>query len=273
MPLAATAASALRPSGRVLLIDMDPTALKRELRVLGKRSGGVVSATFGRPVARRLTVDPTCLPMKDQLFDVISLEPSIAVDPVRTARELIRVSLPGGTIVTAGETAASAVKRALVTLGCRPLQRPRDAAVRLPGPRAGAMPVRTTGLPGLTAARVRACIAGLPVAHGYEVVVKPLRYRTRPHVQAFCEFDARLITIQVPVPFRPFVERVPYRAKRIRGKGLRFRWFERQLTFDDPETLIRYLYLHEYYHWYLREVLGRPSAAETACDRFALQRM
>ena len=29
--------------------------------------------------------------------------------------------------------------------------------------------------------------------------------------------------------------------------------------------------LQEWLHWYLREVLGRRSGAETACDRFALR--
>ena len=35
--------------------------------------------------------------------------------------------------------------------------------------------------------------------------------------------------------------------------------------------VIRFLYCHEYYHYYLHEVLGRKGAAETACDRFALK--
>ncbi len=144
---------------------------------------------------------------------------------------------------------------------------------RLPGPRRGATPVRVVGLEGWTPERVRALLADLPKARGYEVLVKPLRYRTRPHVQAFCEFEDKRITIQVPVPFRPFSEHVAYRAERLRGKGLRFRWYERRLRFERPDELIRYLYLHEYYHWYLRECLGRRSAAETACDRFALQRL
>jgi hypothetical protein len=145
--------------------------------------------------------------------------------------------------------------------------------VRLPGPRAEVMPVAVTGLPGWDAARVRELLADLPPARGYRLVVKPLRYRTRPHVQAFCEFDDKRIVVQVPQPFRTFTEDVPYRAKRARAKGFHFRWYRRRLRFERPDELIRYLYLHEYYHWYLREVLGKPSAAETACDRFALQRL
>ena len=35
--------------------------------------------------------------------------------------------------------------------------------------------------------------------------------------------------------------------------------------------MLRFLYCHEWMHWYLREQLGRKSAAETACDRFALR--
>jgi hypothetical protein len=67
---------------------------------------------------------------------------------------------------------------------------------------------------------------------------------------------------------------VPYRARRLRRRRrLYFRWFWRVVWFYRPDELIRYLYLHEYYHWYLREVRGKRSAAETACDRFALQQM
>jgi hypothetical protein len=35
--------------------------------------------------------------------------------------------------------------------------------------------------------------------------------------------------------------------------------------------VLRFLYLHEWMHWYLRERLGRKSQAETTCDRFALR--
>jgi len=35
--------------------------------------------------------------------------------------------------------------------------------------------------------------------------------------------------------------------------------------------VLRFLYCHEWMHWYLREELGRKSAAETTCDRFALR--
>ena len=43
------------------------------------------------------------------------------------------------------------------------------------------------------------------------------------------------------------------------------------MTFRTPREVLRFLYLHEWMHWYLKEVLGTRSAAETACDRFALR--
>ena len=145
---------------------------------------------------------------------------------------------------------------------------------RLPGPRIGAMPIKVRDLPGWTPERVERLLAGLPQATGYEVLVKPLRWRTRPHVQAFCEFERRRIIIQVPMPFYTFYEDVPFRAKRLgHGRRMRFKWYSRRLWFERPHELIRYLYLHEYYHWYLREIRGRRSGAETACDRFALQQL
>jgi hypothetical protein len=124
--------------------------------------------------------------------------------------------------------------------------------------------------PALTADRARAFLKGLPDADGYEIIVRPLRYRTRPHLAAYTEFDAKTITIQVPEPFLPFGEIVQYGAKRIAGKGMRFVWLSEGLTFRTQREVVRFLYCHEWYHWYLKEVLGQKSAAETACDRFAL---
>ena len=100
--------------------------------------------------------------------------------------------------------------------------------------------------------------------------MKPLRYRSRPHLAAFTEFEDRHITIQIPEPFLPFGEIVQYGAKRIAAKGLRFIWLTEGLTFRTRREVVRYLWCHEWYHWYLKEVLGRKSQAETACDRFAL---
>ncbi|MEX2394823.1 MAG: class I SAM-dependent methyltransferase [Actinomycetota bacterium] len=147
---------------------------------------------------------------------------------------------------------------------------------RAPGPRTGAMPIKVKDLPGWSPGRVHRLLAGLPQATGYTVLVKPLRWRTRPHVQAFCDFVEKQIIIQVPQPFLRFWEPVPYRAKRVHkpyARKMRFKWYMKKIWFERPDELIRYLYLHEYYHWYLREVRGKRSGAETACDRFALQQL
>ena len=126
-------------------------------------------------------------------------------------------------------------------------------------------------VPELPAERVRAMLDGLPEATGYEIVVRTLRYRRRPHLAAYTEFDERRITIQVPEPFLPFGEIVQYGAKRVPGKGMRFVWLSEGLTFRTRREVLRFLYCHEWYHFFLKEEMGRRSAAETACDRFALQ--
>jgi hypothetical protein len=82
--------------------------------------------------------------------------------------------------------------------------------------------------------------------------------------------------VQVPEPFRPWVDRIAYRAKRLKGRAARgrifaFRWFHRTVRFRTKTEVIRFLYCHEYFHYYLHDVLGRKGAAETACDRFALE--
>ena len=126
-------------------------------------------------------------------------------------------------------------------------------------------------LAGLTNAEARRVLDGLPRAGDYEVVVKPLRYRTRPHLAARCEFEERRIVLQVPVPFRPFKEPVVFAARRKRGDGIRFAWVSETVSFRLRREVLRFLYCHEWMHWYLYEVLGKGSAAETACDRFALR--
>jgi hypothetical protein len=118
--------------------------------------------------------------------------------------------------------------------------------------------------------RARRMLHGLPEAGGYDVIVKPLRYRTRPHLAAWTDFDARQIVLQVPDPFLPFGEVVPYAAKRRPGRAIRFVWLSEGVTFTTPREVLRFSYCHEWMHWYLREHLGRKAAAETACDRFAL---
>jgi hypothetical protein len=123
---------------------------------------------------------------------------------------------------------------------------------------------------GVSSLDARRAIEGLPRTD-YEVVVKPLRYRTAPHLAARCEFEERRIVLQVPMPFRPFKEPVIFAARRRRGVGLRFAWVSETVPFRSRRDVLRFLYLHEWMHWYLHEVLGKKSAAETACDRFALQ--
>src|SRR5919199_3130111 len=125
-------------------------------------------------------------------------------------------------------------------------------------------------VPGLSAADARRMLEGLPNAVGYRVVIRPLRYRSRPHLAALTDFEAREITLQVPQPFEPFGEVVPYGSKRRPGKGLKFVWLTEGVTFTTRRQVLRVLYLHEWMHWYLRERLGKRSSAETTCDRFAL---
>jgi len=126
-------------------------------------------------------------------------------------------------------------------------------------------------LAGLTNMEARRVLDGLPRAGEYEVVVKPLRYRTRPHLAARCEFEEKRIVLQVPVPFRPFKEPVVFAARRKRGAAMRFAWASETVSFRQRRDVLRFLYCHEWMHWYLYEVLGKRSSAETACDRFALR--
>jgi hypothetical protein len=126
-------------------------------------------------------------------------------------------------------------------------------------------------VPELPVSRVERILAGLPPAEGYALTVRPLRYRTRPHLAAWTDFQEKAITLQLPEPFVPFGEVVNYAAKRRAGKGMRFLWLSEGITFRTPREVLRFLYLHEWMHWYLREHLGRRAAAETACDRFALR--
>ena len=267
--LGRAAARSLRDGGRVLVAG--PYA--RQLRPYVRRA--IIDA--GKQARAVNTIGPhmglmMALPLKDQLFDVVVCTREFG-DAVLQARELVRVTLPGGTIcVLSGEVPRRKLEMELERLECEVWQYGAVIA-RTPGPRTGGMRIKVEDLKGWTPERVRRVLKDLPVARGYKVVVKPLYYRKRPHVQAFCEFDEKRITIQVPIPFEPFSEVVPYRAKRLAAKGLKFKWYTHKIWFERPAELIRYLYLHEYYHWYLRESLGRKSGAETACDRFAIQRL
>jgi len=132
------------------------------------------------------------------------------------------------------------------------------------------MRIRCT-VPGLSERDVRRALDGLPEAVGYRLVVKPLRYRTEPRLSAVTTFDDREIILQVPEPFLPFGEIVPYGAKRMPGADLRFVPLSEGVSFRSPAEVLRFLYCHEWYHWFLYEVRGKGWSSETACDRFALR--
>jgi hypothetical protein len=131
----------------------------------------------------------------------------------------------------------------------------------------------SSAVPDLPAHEAVEMLAGLPEPRAYRVHVKPLRYRDRPHLSAWTDFETRSITLQMPEPFYPFGEIVPYGAKRrSSGKGTRprFIWLTEGITLRTREEVLRFSYCHEWMHWWLREVRGTASAAETTCDRFAL---
>jgi hypothetical protein len=126
-------------------------------------------------------------------------------------------------------------------------------------------------LAGLKVADVRRALSGLPSPGDYRLVIKPLRYRTKPNLSGLCEFDLGRIIVRVPEPFRPFDELVYVKARRKPGAGMRFAWVSEKVRFRSRRDVLRFVYLHEWLHWYMREIQGRRSGAETACDRFALR--
>ncbi len=132
-------------------------------------------------------------------------------------------------------------------------------------------PILRSDLPGFKVADARRMLAGLPAPGDYRVVIKPLRYRTRPSLSGLCEFDVGRIILRVPEPFKPFEELVYFSARRKRGGGMRFVWEAEKVRFRTARDVLRFLYLHEWLHWYLREMQGMRAGAETACDRFALR--
>jgi len=121
------------------------------------------------------------------------------------------------------------------------------------------MAVRSS-LPSHPPEKVRDVLRGLPMATGYRLAVKPLRYRTRPHLQAFTFWDRPEMILQVPEPFVPFAEVVDLGS---RGRPLG--------QFRTRRDVIRFLYLHEYCHYWLYLVHGWGTAAEVQCDRYAYQ--
>jgi hypothetical protein len=128
----------------------------------------------------------------------------------------------------------------------------------------------TSRVDDLRAGTVRRMLSGLPDADGYEVVVTPLRYRVQPHLAAMTDLEDRTMTLQLPEPFLPFGEVVAFGARRRPGRSMRFIWLTEGVTFRKPREVLRFLYLHEWMHWFLHSQHGRGLSAETTCDRFAL---
>jgi hypothetical protein len=136
------------------------------------------------------------------------------------------------------------------------------------------MLLATTTATGLTPECVREALQGLPPAPGYALHVIPLRYRDRPHLSAWTDFEDHSITLQVPEPFYPFGEIVPYAAKRrpsaSKGAPPKFIELTEGITFHTPREVLRFLYCHEWMHVAgTREFKGRR-IGEIKCDRFAL---
>jgi hypothetical protein len=152
-----------------------------------------------------------------------------------------------------------AVARAVAGLERRTRRRPR------PG-----LSIRSD-VAGFRVTEARRMLAGLPSPGGYRVVIKPLRYRARPSLSGLCEFDVGRIVVRIPEPFRPFDERVYHTARRKPGAGMKFAWVAEKVQFRTRRDVLRFVYLHEWLHWYLREIQGLRAGAETACDRFALR--
>ena len=128
-----------------------------------------------------------------------------------------------------------------------------------PGRPLGPMAVRST-LRSHTPAEIRTVLRGLPTATGYTVTAKPLRYRSRPHLVAFTFWDSAEMLIQVPEPFRPFRELVDLGS---RSYPL--------VPFRTRRDVIRFLYLHEFCHWWLYLTHGWGTSAEVLCDTYAFE--
>src|SRR3982074_2906259 len=90
------------------------------------------------------------------------------------------------------------------------------------------VPVRSR-VTGVDADTLRRWLADLPPPPGYGVSARPLPYRQAPPLAAFCWYEARLIELQVPEPFRAWDEKVYVRARRKPGKRLAFQWFSRTI--------------------------------------------
>src|SRR5256885_16318766 len=76
--------------------------------------------------------------------------------------------------------------------------------------------------------------------------------------------------LQVPEPFGGGEGKVYAGPRRKPGRRIAFQWFSRTIRFRTRREVLRFLYCHEFYPRYLREVRGGKAADETACDRVAL---
>jgi len=173
--------------------------------------------------------------------------------------------------------ARTSLRRPAIALAEEPHFDPREvrrtvAAMEKAASRAPSMGLLVrSDLHGLKVSDVRRALSGLPSPGDYRVVIKPLRYRKRPHLSGLCEFDLGRIIVRVPEPFRPFDELVYVNARRKRGTEMKFAWLSERIRFRNRRDVLRFVYLHEWLHWYLREMRGRRAGAETACDRFAMR--
>src|SRR5207247_9762520 len=119
----------------------------------------------------------------------------------------------------------------------------------------------------MTTAEARRALAGLPKCD-YDVVVKPLRYRSEPHLAALCDFDSRRIILQVPKPFHSFKERVYHGALRKRGKGMHFSWLSENVFLRSRRDVLRFLSFRDVRDWYLELELLIGDADEAAWRGF-----
>jgi len=119
--------------------------------------------------------------------------------------------------------ARTPLRRPAIALAEEPHLDPREvrrtvAAMEKAASRAPSMGLLVrSDLHGLKVSDVRRALSGLPSPGDYRVVIKPLRYRKRPHLSGLCEFDLGRIIVRVPEPFRPFDELVYVNARRKRG--------------------------------------------------------
>src|SRR2546423_565603 len=92
------------------------------------------------------------------------------------------------------------------------------------------VPIRSR-VTGVDADTMRRWLADLPPPAGYGVSARPLRSRQAPHLAPFCWYEARLIKLQAPDPFRALDEKFSSGARRKPGRRIAFQWFSRSIRF------------------------------------------